>query len=101
MGTAEKTFLMHPGLCEHKYDTELHLFLVKSRLRNKRDNMEPRDEQDLKIEEQEMNPEFNLAHDQNQLERGLKSRHIQFLALGMAPFSLSQAVLIVAPMTIN
>lgn len=34
------------------------------------------------------NPEYNLTHGQNQLERGLKSRHIQFLALGM-PFSLS------------
>lgn len=29
------------------------------------------------------NPEYNLTHSQNQLERGLKSRHIQFLALGM------------------
>lgn len=27
--------------------------------------------------------EFNLAQGHNQLERGLKSRHIQFLALGM------------------
>ncbi|ELR06833.1 hypothetical protein VC83_09355 [Pseudogymnoascus destructans] len=30
------------------------------------------------------NPEYNLTHGQNQLERGLKSRHIQFLALGGA-----------------
>lgn len=27
-------------------------------------------------------PEYNLSHGENQLERGLKSRHIQFLALG-------------------
>lgn len=27
--------------------------------------------------------EFNLAEGNQQLERGLKSRHIQFLALGM------------------
>jgi amino acid transporter len=26
---------------------------------------------------------YDLAHGHNQLERGLKSRHIQFLALGM------------------
>lgn len=32
------------------------------------------------------NPEYNLTHGQNQLERGLKSRHIQFLALGMLFF---------------
>jgi hypothetical protein len=30
-----------------------------------------------------INNEYNLAHEHNQLERGLKSRHIQFLALGM------------------
>ncbi|KFY30092.1 hypothetical protein V494_08273 [Pseudogymnoascus sp. VKM F-4513 (FW-928)] len=30
------------------------------------------------------NPEYNLANGENQLERGLKSRHIQFLALGGA-----------------
>lgn len=29
------------------------------------------------------NPEFDLTKGENQLERGLKSRHIQFLALGM------------------
>ena len=28
------------------------------------------------------NPEYNLAAGHDQLERGLKSRHIQFLALG-------------------
>jgi amino acid transporter len=28
------------------------------------------------------NQEFNLASGHDQLERGLKSRHIQFLALG-------------------
>lgn len=28
------------------------------------------------------NPEFSLAADNEQLQRGLKSRHIQFLALG-------------------
>lgn len=33
--------------------------------------------------------EFNLADEHNQLERGLKSRHIQFLALG-APSASSQ-----------
>ena len=49
----------------------------------------------LKVEENELgttlttNPEYNLTHGHNQLERGLKSRHIQFLALGMNPlFSL-------------
>ncbi len=38
------------------------------------------------------NPEYNLTHGQTQLERGLKSRHIQFLALGMcrpSPLSLA------------
>jgi hypothetical protein len=34
------------------------------------------------IKEGETNPEFNLADPRKQLERGLKSRHIQFLALG-------------------
>jgi len=38
----------------------------------------------FKTEQQETNPEYNLARGHNQLERGLKSRHIQFLALGMA-----------------
>jgi yeast amino acid transporter len=36
------------------------------------------------------NPEFNLADPRKQLERGLKSRHIQFLALGSFPGSYSQ-----------
>lgn len=36
------------------------------------------------LKEGETNPEFNLADPRKQLERGLKSRHIQFLALGMA-----------------
>jgi yeast amino acid transporter len=31
--------------------------------------------------------ELNLANDHDQLERGLKSRHIQFLALGMSQYS--------------
>lgn len=35
-----------------------------------------------------INNEYNLAHEHNQLERGLKSRHIQFLALGMQPLFL-------------
>ncbi|CZR63203.1 probable proline-specific permease (proline transport protein) [Phialocephala subalpina] len=43
-----------------------------------------KDEQAYKGEEQETDPEFNLARGQNQLERGLQSRHIQFLALGGA-----------------
>lgn len=30
--------------------------------------------------------EFNLANQHDQLERGLKSRHIQFLALGKSRF---------------
>lgn len=30
------------------------------------------------------NSEYNLAGEHDQLQRGLKSRHIQFLALGMA-----------------
>jgi amino acid permease len=34
-------------------------------------------------EAQKLDPEFNLANGHQQLERGLKSRHIQFLALGM------------------
>jgi len=42
---------------------------------------EPKFENGYKAEEQE-NPEYNLATGHNQLERGLKSRHIQFLALG-------------------
>lgn len=33
--------------------------------------------------------EYNLAQGHNQLERGLKSRHIQFLALGMLILSVS------------
>lgn len=37
----------------------------------------------FKGEEQEATVEYTLAHGHNQLERGLKSRHIQFLALGM------------------
>ena len=45
--------------------------------------IEPKDEHGFK--EKETNPEFNLADPRKQLERGLKSRHIQFLALGMAP----------------
>jgi len=44
---------------------------------------EPKFENGYKAEEQE-NPEYNLATGHNQLERGLKSRHIQFLALGGA-----------------
>jgi amino acid transporter len=51
-------------------------------------NMESKYDDGFK-EEQETNTEFNLAQGHNQLERGLKSRHIQFLALGMASFSLS------------
>lgn len=35
-----------------------------------------------------VNPEFSIAHDDNHhLERGLKSRHIQFLALGTSNHS--------------
>jgi hypothetical protein len=34
------------------------------------------------LNEKRMDPEFNLADPRKQLERGLKSRHIQFLALG-------------------
>ncbi len=48
-------------------------------------------ESDIKYEnevkEEGPNPEYNLARDHNQLERGLKSRHIQFLALGLAHFN--------------
>jgi hypothetical protein len=36
-----------------------------------------------RLKEGETSPEFNLADPRKQLERGLKSRHIQFLALGM------------------
>jgi len=56
--------------------------------------MEPKDDYGFKGEEQELggppstNNEFNLAQGGNQLERGLKSRHIQFLALGMASLSI-------------
>lgn len=45
-------------------------------------------EQDGQVHQRDLEPsatgndEFNLAHGHNQLERGLKSRHIQFLALG-------------------
>jgi amino acid permease len=55
------------------------------------ENMEHKESDDgFKAEQQETNPEYNLApgRGQNQLERGLKSRHIQFLALGMAFISL-------------
>jgi amino acid permease len=47
--------------------------------------MVPKDDDEFKTEEQETNPEFDLApgRGQHQLEHGLKSRHIQFLALGM------------------
>jgi amino acid permease len=50
------------------------------------------DDHGFKGEEQDIrrpsstNNEFSLAGD-HQLKRGLKSRHIQFLALGMAPFT--------------
>jgi amino acid transporter len=37
-------------------------------------------------EEETVNPEFNLAQQHDQLERGLKSRHIQFLALGKSSY---------------
>ncbi|TVY86028.1 Proline-specific permease, partial [Lachnellula willkommii] len=48
--------------------------------------MEPKDSKEFKTEELETNNEFNLVPGQGnkQLERGLKSRHIQFLALGGA-----------------
>ncbi|EKD14985.1 uncharacterized protein L3040_003818 [Drepanopeziza brunnea f. sp. 'multigermtubi'] len=45
---------------------------------------DPKLSDELKAESQDGNPEFNLATGHNQLERGLKSRHIQFLALGGA-----------------
>ncbi|KAE8450359.1 hypothetical protein EG329_006433 [Mollisiaceae sp. DMI_Dod_QoI] len=45
--------------------------------------MEAKDENAFRGEELE-NPEFNLANGNKQLERGLQSRHIQFLALGGA-----------------
>ena len=48
--------------------------------------MDPKDDNEFKTEEQGANPEFNRAP--GQLERGLKSRHIQFLALGMGSPSL-------------
>jgi amino acid transporter len=60
------------------------------------EKMEHKDDDGFKAELQETNPEYNLAPErgQNQLERGLKSRHIQFLALGMAfvPFSPSSVI---------
>ncbi|TVY52893.1 Proline-specific permease [Lachnellula cervina] len=48
--------------------------------------MEPKGSEEFKAEELETNREFTLAPGQGnkQLERGLKSRHIQFLALGGA-----------------
>jgi amino acid transporter len=46
--------------------------------------MEPKYDHEFNSKEQEANPEFNLSQGHSQLERGLKSRHIQFLALGMA-----------------
>lgn len=39
--------------------------------------------QDVESRQVEDSGEFNLAAQGDQLERGLKSRHIQFLALGM------------------
>lgn len=41
-----------------------------------------KDEIEAKEEGQDGNPEAILARGNRQLERGLKSRHIQFLALG-------------------
>lgn len=35
------------------------------------------------------NTEYNLAKEHDQLERSLKSRHLQFLALGKLPLSLA------------
>ena len=53
--------------------------------------MEPKyDDHEFKGAEEDVgrpasvNNEYNLAQAHNQLERGLKSRHIQFLALGKA-----------------
>lgn len=46
---------------------------------------DPKLDDALKVEDDNQNSEFNLANTHNQLERGLKSRHIQFLALGMFP----------------
>lgn len=45
--------------------------------------MSDKEEGAFEGEERETNPEFNLSHRNNQLERGLQSRHIQFLALGI------------------
>jgi len=46
--------------------------------------MDNKHEDDGSKAEQQETTEFNLAEgDNQQLERGLKSRHIQFLALGM------------------
>ncbi len=44
--------------------------------------MDDKDVNAFKGDEQETSTEFNLARGQQQLERGLQSRHIQFLALG-------------------
>lgn len=50
--------------------------------------LEPKDDHGFR--EKETNPEFNLADPRKQLERGLKSRHIQFLALGAShPFQFA------------
>ncbi|KAH8817398.1 amino-acid permease inda1 [Xylogone sp. PMI_703] len=48
------------------------------------ENPEPKYNDGLKAEEQETSAEYVLAKGHHQLERGLKSRHIQFLALGGA-----------------
>lgn len=50
---------------------------------NKETDPELNDE--FKTVSQDVDPELNLATAHNQLERGLKSRHIQFLALGRYP----------------
>ncbi|KAG0053859.1 hypothetical protein BGZ90_006121, partial [Linnemannia elongata] len=46
--------------------------------------MEKKEDYNIEANQPLENSEYNLANKHDQLERGLKSRHIQFLALGGA-----------------
>jgi len=50
--------------------------------------MDQKNEDNVFKAEQQEATEYNLAEGTQQLERGLKSRHIQFLALGMYQLEL-------------
>ena len=56
--------------------------------------MDNKHEDNISKAEQQEATEFNLAEGTQQLERGLKSRHIQFLALGSLSYWFSQALVL-------